>query len=50
MKDRIINITEKQFEKVQKIIDAKAEIHAKIREGRFSEIKTDVKFVKPVRS
>lgn len=48
MKNKVIHVSEDQFQKIKKVMEAKAEIHNKIKQGKFSEIKTVVKFVKPV--
>ena len=47
--NRVIKISNtKVAAKVNKILEEKAYIHKMIRDGKFSEIKSDIKFAKPI--
>jgi hypothetical protein len=47
--EKIIKITDQKIiSKLIKILDEKAHIHQKIREGKISEIKSAIRFVKPL--
>ncbi len=49
MKIKVINIKNVEFiKKVKKIVDEKQFIRQKIKEGKFKEIKSDIKFARPV--
>lgn len=49
MKDKVVIIKDAAFaQKIQKIFDDKTHITQKIREGKFHEIKSDIKFVLPL--
>ena len=46
MKTKAINIKNTEF--VKKIVDDKEFIYQKIKEGKFKEIKSDIKFARPL--
>jgi len=49
MKTKVINIKTSEFvKKIQKIVDEKGFIYQKINEGKFKEIKSDIKFARPL--
>lgn len=49
MKTKVIAIKNTEFvKKIQKIVDEKEFIYRKIKEGKFKEIKSDVKFARPL--
>ena len=49
MKIKVINVKNVEFiKKVKKIVDEKQFIRQKIKEGKFKEIKSDIKFARPV--
>lgn len=49
MKTKVINIRNTEFiKKIQKIVDEKEFIYQKIKEGKFKEIKSDIKFARPL--
>jgi hypothetical protein len=41
-------INQKTIDKIKRVLDDKAHIHKKIREGKMAEIDSRIKFVKPV--
>ena len=49
MKTKAINIKNAEFvKKIKKIVDDKEFIYQKIKEGKFKEIKADIKFARPL--
>jgi hypothetical protein len=47
--EKIIKITDQKIiTKIIKILDEKAHIHQKIREGKIFEIKSGIRFVQPI--
>jgi hypothetical protein len=50
MKAKVINIKNNAdfVKKIQKIVDDKAFVQRKIKEGKFKEIKSDIKFAHPL--
>lgn len=49
MVKKTIHITKAEFvERVKKVVSDKKLIHQKIREGKFSELKSDIKFAHPL--
>lgn len=46
MKSKVIHLNREQYARIKKIMDDKAHIHQKIKEGKFSEINSAIKFVK----
>lgn len=49
MKTRVINIQNTELaKKIQKIVGEKEFIYLKIKEGKFNEIKSDIKFARPL--
>ena len=49
MKTKAINIKNTEFvKKIKKVVEDKEFIYQKIKEGKFKEIKSDIKFARPL--
>jgi hypothetical protein len=49
MAEKIINITNPEIiKRIKKVVADKKHIHQKIKEGKVSEIKSDIKFAHPL--
>ena len=49
MAEKIINITNPEIiNRIKKVVADKKHIHQKIKEGKVSEIKSDIKFAHPL--
>jgi len=49
MKTRVVNIKNTEFaRKLERIVNEKNFVFQKIKEGKFKEIKSDIKFARPL--